>query len=140
MGIILTKEGHEKPLPEIDEFEQISFNDTKDANMNFIKKFVDDHYKNFKLDFMYNYMDFFSNKYKVRRRIAEEMKRKVSLDEINFILNNLVAKETGKNDINKKTVKYSVHDFVKSQYGVVNPNYIQTLTETRTDNPVADQT
>jgi hypothetical protein len=140
MGIILTKEGHEKPLPEIDEFEQISFNDTKDANMNFIKRFVDDHYKNFKLDFMYNYMDFFSNKYKVRRRIAEEMKRKVSLDEINFILNNLVAKETGKNDINKKTVKYSVHDFVKSQYGVVNPNYIQTLTETRTDNPVADQT
>jgi hypothetical protein len=139
MGIILAKEGQDKPLPDIDEFEQISFADRNDSNMNFINRFVNDHYKNFKLDFMYNYMDFFSNKYKVRRRIAEEMKRKVSLDEINFLLNNLVAKETGKYDINKKTVKYSVHDFIKSQYGVVNPNYIETLTETSTSNPVADQ-
>lgn len=28
---------------------------------------------------MYNYLDFFSNKYKIRKKIAEEMKRKVSL-------------------------------------------------------------
>lgn len=28
---------------------------------------------------MYNYMDFFSNKYKIRKRISDEMKRKVSM-------------------------------------------------------------
>ena len=107
--------------------------------MKFIESFVNDHYRSFKLDFMYNYLDFFSNKYKVRRRIAEELKGRVSLKEINYILNNLVAKETGKLDINKKTQKYSVHDFIKAQYGVINPNYIEVMTETSTDNPVLDK-
>jgi hypothetical protein len=139
MGIVLAKEASEKPFKDIDEFGQISFLERDNPQMKFIQNFVNDHYKTFKLDFMYNYMDFFSNKYKVRRRVAEELKRKVSLDEINYILNNLVAKSTGKYDLNKKAVKYSVHDFIKSEYGVVNPTYVETLTETSTGNPVADQ-
>lgn len=44
-----------------------------------VESIVDKHYKSFKLDYMYNYLDFFSNKYKIRRKIAEEMKNKVTL-------------------------------------------------------------
>jgi hypothetical protein len=29
---------------------------------------------------MYNYLDFFSNKYKIRRQIAKEMKERTSLE------------------------------------------------------------
>lgn len=44
-----------------------------------MEKLVDDHYKSFKVDYMYSYLDYFSNKHRVRRRIGEEMKRKVSI-------------------------------------------------------------
>ena len=47
--------------------------------MNLIETIVDKHNKSFKLDYMYNYLDFFSNKYKIRRKIAEEMKNRVGL-------------------------------------------------------------
>lgn len=53
--------------------------------MNLIETIVDKHYKSFKLDFMYNYLDFFSNKYKIRRKIAEEMKNRVDIKVIIFI-------------------------------------------------------
>jgi hypothetical protein len=62
---------------------KIKFDDAKSIpsvkKINFLDKLIDDHYKSFKLDFMYNYMDFFSNKYRVRKRISEELKRKVSI-------------------------------------------------------------
>ena len=88
---------------------------------------------------MYNYLDFFSNKYRVRRKIAEELKKKVSLKEINYILNNLVAKQTGRVNLNKKQKSYSIGDFIKSQYGTVKPDFMQTLTEASSGNPVRDQ-
>lgn len=50
-----------------------------------VESIVDKHYKSFKLDYMYNYLDFFSNKYKIRRKIAEEMKNKVTLTVIKFL-------------------------------------------------------
>jgi hypothetical protein len=53
--------------------------------MSLIETIVDKHYKSFKLDFMYNYMDFFSNKYKIRRKIAEEMKSRVEINVKNLI-------------------------------------------------------
>jgi hypothetical protein len=97
-----------------------------------MQKFLEDHYKSFKLDFMYNYLDYFSNKYKVRRRIAQELKNKVNLKEINYILNNLVSKTTGRKEINKPINYYNVNDFIMATYGKVQPSYIQTLTECST--------
>lgn len=47
--------------------------------MSLIETIMDKHYKSFKLDYMYNYLDFFSNKYKIRRKIVEEMKNRVGL-------------------------------------------------------------
>ncbi len=47
--------------------------------MDLIETIVDKHYKSFKLDYMYNYLDFFSNKYRIRRKIAEEMNNRVGL-------------------------------------------------------------
>ncbi len=138
MGIIITHEGQQHKLKDVDEFENINYYDNPET-MSFIDVFLDNHYKSFKLDFMYNYLDFFSNKYRVRRRIAEELKNKVDLKEINYILNNLVAKVTGKNDLNKRTNYYSVQDFILSEYGTVRPTYIQTLTECSSGSPVFDK-
>jgi len=87
---------------------------------------------------MYSYMDFFSNKYKVRRRITEDLAGKSSLKEINYILNSMVEKETGSQAFNKKASRYSVHDFVKAQLGEVNPTFVETLTENKTNNPIFD--
>jgi hypothetical protein len=47
---------------------------------NLVESIVEKHYKSFKLDYMYNYLDIFSNKYKIRRRIAKEMKERTSLE------------------------------------------------------------
>jgi hypothetical protein len=65
--------------------EMIHFNDILDSQsiskkMSFIDKLLNDHYSSFKLDYMYNYMDFFSNKYHVRRKISEELQRKISIN------------------------------------------------------------
>jgi len=53
--------------------------------MNLVDSIVDKHYKSYKLDYMYNYLDFFSNKYKIRRTIAKEMKERSSLDVTKYI-------------------------------------------------------
>jgi hypothetical protein len=47
--------------------------------MDLIETIVDKHYKSFKLDYMYNYLDFFSNKYRIRKKIVEEMKSRVGM-------------------------------------------------------------
>jgi hypothetical protein len=69
----IVKNSHEAYLNEV--FPSSKLND----KMNLIDTIVDKHYKSFKLDYMYNYMDFFSNKYRIRRKIAEEMKDRVGL-------------------------------------------------------------
>jgi hypothetical protein len=69
---------------------------------------------------MYNYLDFFSNKYKIRRKITEEMKRKVSIPEINALLNKLVGGKTAKRiDIN-----FNVMDVLRTQFGSEVPDFI----------------
>ena len=88
-------EGVEKkdaPPQDVGSWEEITLV-VKPRVLNFMEDHVNNHYKSFKLDFMYNYLDFFSNKYQVRRKIGEEMKRKISLKEINYILNSIVETE-----------------------------------------------
>jgi hypothetical protein len=131
LGIVITDQGQTHKLKDIDEYDQIIVF-TNNSIPSFMQKFLEDHYKSFKLDFMYNYLDYFSNKYKVRRRIAQELKNKVNLKEINYILNNLVSKTTGRKEINKPINYYNVNDFIMATYGKVQPSYIQTLTECST--------
>ena len=47
-------------------------------DFSYISKAIDDHYKSYKIEYMYNYLDYSSNKYKIRRKITEEMKRKMT--------------------------------------------------------------
>ena len=51
---------------------------------------VDSYYRNYKLEFMYQYMDYFSDKNKIRQRVVKEQIERTSLKEINNILNKLV--------------------------------------------------
>jgi hypothetical protein len=72
----------------------LEYNDTLEntaisSKMPLIEKLLDDHYSSFKLDYMYNYLDFFSNKYKVRRKISEELQRKISID-VNIFMNDIL--------------------------------------------------
>lgn len=60
-----------------------------DDKMDLIETIVDKHYKSFKLEYMYNYMDFFSNKYRIRRKIAEEMRNRVELS-VNLLIKNFI--------------------------------------------------
>lgn len=108
--------------------------------MQFIDKLLDDHYSSFKLDYMYNYLDFFSNKYKVRRTISEELQRKVSIKEINYLLNNLVHEDSAKRNINTtKPIKYDINQYVKNSFGSVMPTYLDMASKGVTDNPTKDK-
>jgi hypothetical protein len=135
LGFVITDQGQTHKLKDIDEYDQISYLGLNPMPT-FMQTFLDQHYKSFKLDFMYNYLDYFSNKYRVRRRIAYELKNKVDLKEINYILNSLVCvtktNNTGRKEINKPINYYNVNDFIMATYGQVKPSYIQTLTECST--------
>lgn len=126
---MLTQNAYQEKIKEIDEFNQAELAKPASTGMEFIEKFLDDHYKSYKADYMYNYFDFFSNKYKVRRRIAEELKNRVSINEINHILNSLVTGDKGIKDLKKGSLKHSLFDFINAEYGVVKPTFIETLTE-----------
>lgn len=54
-----------------------------------IRSIVKNYYKEYKLDFMYNYMDYFSNKYEIRNKVSELSANKVSLEEINYLITKL---------------------------------------------------
>jgi hypothetical protein len=78
---------------------------------------------------MYNYLDFFSNKYRIRKKIAEEMKRKVSLPEINSLLNKLVDNNStvvaGKTRFDNN---FNVMDVLRTQFGSEVPDFIDIYT------------
>jgi len=64
----------------------------------YVQKMIDDYYKNFKLEFMYQYEDYFSDKSKIRQRIVKEQIKRTSLKEINHLLNKLVMNSKNVND------------------------------------------
>ena len=92
-------------------------------DFSYISKAIDDHYKSYKIEYMYNYLDYFSNKYKIRRKITEEMKRKISIPEINELLNRLAGV-----DIKKKENKYSVMDILRHEYDREIPDFLDLYT------------
>ena len=68
-----------------------------------IRSIVNNYYKEYKIDFMYNYMDFFSNKYQVRRKLMETSANRLSLSEFNHLLTkfayNVAAKQENKDKL-----------------------------------------
>jgi hypothetical protein len=104
-------------------------------NFSFIESIVNDHYKSYKLDYMYNYLDFFSNKYRVRRKITEEMKRKVSIPEINTLLNRLVSTN---GSTKRATNNFNVMDILRTQFGAEVPDFIDIYTKSN-DNSKVEQ-
>jgi len=63
-----------------------------------MKKMVESYYQNYKLEFMYQYQDYFSDKSKIRTKIAKEQIKRTSILEINNILNKLVTESKNIND------------------------------------------
>jgi hypothetical protein len=74
---------------------------------------------------MYNYLDFFSNKYRVRRKIAEEMKRKVSIPEINALLNKLVKG----GEVKREGSNFNVLDVLRKEFATEVPDFINIYTD-----------
>ena len=60
-------------------YNDIDLNQPISKDIEFVDKFLNNHYSSFKLDYMYNYLDFFSNKYRIRKKIVEEMKSRVGM-------------------------------------------------------------
>ena len=84
---------------------------------------------------MYQFNDYFSDKYKIRQKVAEEIGKKVSLKEVNLLLNKMISemRRVYKDDLNRKlefrymNKDFTHHDFnvfntVKQDYGEVFPD------------------
>lgn len=67
-----------------------------------IKGVLNNYYKDYKLNFMYNYMDYFTNKYQVRRKLKEHTANRVSLREINHLITKLAYDTVERNKSSDK--------------------------------------
>ena len=64
-----------------------------------MKNLVDNYYREYKLNHMYNAMDYYTNKYKIRRRILEASEaNKTSLKEVSQLLTRLAHKMVKENE------------------------------------------
>ena len=68
---------------------------TKGGHYDFLDNLIETHHRESMLEHMYQFNDYFSDKYKIRKKITEEIGKKVSLKEINLLLNKMVS-EIGK--------------------------------------------
>jgi small subunit ribosomal protein S9 len=92
---------------------------------------------------MYNYMDFFSNKYKVRKQIAENLKQKSSLKEINYILNSMLTKNEIKDKNQGKLFtnfkeNFNLSGIIKADYGTNAPSFFDMALKGKSSNTVLD--
>lgn len=122
LGYVITNKANSEEIKEDTAVNEILFGYLPTMKFDWIHKAVDDHFKSFKLDYMYNYLDFYSNKYKVRKAIANDLKRKVSVSEINFILNNLVTQPGGA-PIRKNP--FNICDIIGNEFGVIKPKFVE---------------
>ena len=75
----------------------------------------------------------------MRRKIAEEMKRRTSIKEINYILNNMVSGERVAKDFKKGKLKKGLLEFIEAEYGVIKPTFIENLTDSYTKDRCMDE-
>ena len=125
----------------------------KGGQFEFLDSLIEAHYQESKLEYMYQFNDYFSDKYKIRQKITEEIGKKVSLKEINIILNKMLSemRRTYNDDLTRTPeFRYLNKDFtnrdfdifesVKADYGEEHPDiYDDDQLNTKNTNSVMKQ-
>lgn len=167
-GVILTsnifdmaKENKKLYNPEIPEVYDSRWNEeatlfrrkTRGGHFEFLDSLINNYFTEAKLEHMYQFNDYFSDKYKIRKKITQEMGKRVSLKEINLLLNKMVSETRRRyNDDLTRIPEFRYmnkdfhnHDFnilslVKEDYGEVSPDvYDDDVVAMRNTNSVYNQ-
>lgn len=110
-----------------------------DRDYHFIDELVENYNKETQLDFMYHFNDYFSDKYKIRKKIADEQAKVITIKEINQILNKLVFElklQYGHDVIKSPKYSYMNKDFnnydfnvmacIENEYGKFQPEFYES--------------
>ncbi len=126
---------------------------TKGGQFEFLDGLIDNYYAEAKLEHMYQFNDYFSDKYKIRNKITKEIGKRVSLKEINVILNKMISETRRQynDDLSRipefryMNKDFTNHDFnifsmVKEDYGEVSPDiYDDDVVASQNTNSVYNQ-
>ncbi len=118
---------------------------TKGGQFEFLDSLIDNYYAEAKLEHMYQFNDYFSDKYKIRNKITKEMGKRVSLKEINGILNKLISdtRRQYNDDLSRiPEFRYMNKDFTNQDFNILNvakEDYGEVSPDIYDDDVVASQ-
>lgn len=78
-----------------------------------VKEIVKNYYREYKMSHMYNLMDFYTDKYRIRRKILENVSNRSSLEEINISISKFAEKLSKSEDF-KLRYKMNLFDYKNS--------------------------
>lgn len=99
-----------KTFPLIYKFENY---DEFSFHRDLVKEIVQNYYREYKMSHMYNLMDFYTDKYRIRRKILENVSNRASLEEINTAISKFAEKLSKSEDF-KLRYKMNLFDYKKS--------------------------